>query len=497
MLISPFQEYAPTDWSGLTTETHLASIYQLDVQMASDLITLIHQTNYGMDLDSFLGQFGTKTFNSDEDFRWMLQGQSRRNLPLKRAEINGTAVSATSEAGKNGATFTLVFPEALFSETDLIVGEKNERYPIRVLSGPTFVGDEVHYECDLFTGDPFLFIPYEELIQNKRFSKEWNPVETTLSVKGGTVNYTSPFAMRNTFTFIRMEDTRPGNMIDKPVAFSWIVVDENNVKSTKTTWMQYADWEFETQFKESKSLALMFATSNRREDGTYSQKGLSGNYIRQGAGIRQQMETSNVAYYNEFDIEWATEILLDTSINRLSKDNRKFIWRTGEWGMYQFSKSLEDYASLYTPLFDNTRVVAGAGNSMKFKGQFLEYMGPNGIEMTLSHEPMNDNTVRNKVYHPDGGLAESRRYDILDVGTSNGQANIQKCYVKGQENIMGYIPGLRHPFKLGKESYNSIMAHSVDGYSIHRACAFGAMVTDPTRTLGMIPSILSEVGVVY
>lgn len=494
MTAFPLQEYLPTDWSGLTTENHLAAIYGLDVQEASDLVTMLHQINSGMDLDTFLSQFGVKYFDSDEDFRWLLQGNSRKNVPLVRAEIDGTAVTAASQAGLGGGEFTLVFNEDFFSDVDLIVGEKNERYSIQILDVPSQVGTEVHYRCKLFTKDNTLFIPFAEIVNGKRFSRDWSPVERTLSVKGSHVNYTSPFSMINTFTSIRMQDVRPGNMIAKPVAFSWQVQGEGGTE-TKTTWMQYADWEFEQQFKEMKSRLLMFAVSNRNDDGSYTAKGKSGYEIKQGAGIRQQMESSNVAYYNTFDIKWATTILLDLSVNRLTRDEREFIFRTGEWGMYQFSESLEDYSALYTPLQVTERVYSGKGNTLGYKGQFLEFMGPQGVKITLSHEPMNDNPTRNKIYHPDGGLAESYRYDVLDVGTSNGASNIQKTMAKNQPEIMAYIPGLRNPYT--PDGKMTMAAHSVDGYEFHRMTTCGSMVTDPTRCVAMIPNLLSDVGVTY
>lgn len=494
MTAFPLQEYLPTDWSGLTTENHLASIYAIDIQEASDLVTMLHQINNGMDLDTFLSSLGVKYFKSDDDFRWHLQGFSRKNIPLVRAEIDGTAVATTDKAGLAGSRFTLIFNEDFFSDTDLIVGEKNERYPIRILDIPEFDGSEVRYECELMTNDPDLFIPYTELVAGKRFSREWNPVERTLSVKGGQVNYTSPFSMINTFTMIRMQDVRPGNLVSKPVAFSW-QVEYDGRKETKTTWMQYADWEFETQFQETKSRLLMFSTSNKNTDGTYSAKGKSGYEIKQGAGIRQQMESSNTAYYNTFDIRWLTTVLLDLSVNRLTRDERNFILRTGEWGMYQFSEALEDYTALYTPLHVTERVYSGSGNTLGYRGQFLEFKGPQGVQVTLSHEPMNDNPTRNKIYHPDGGLAESYRYDILDVGHANGAPNIQKCMVEGQEDMMIYINGLRDPFN--PTAKLTAAAHSVDGYEVHRASVCGAMVTDPTRTAAALPELLEEVGVIY
>jgi hypothetical protein len=420
-------------------------------------------------------------------------GNSRKNVPLLRAEINGVAVTPTDKVGINGSHFTLVFEEDYFSDTDLIVGEKNERYPVRILDEPTYAGTEVLYECELFTGDSELFLPFEELQSNKRFSKEWNPIERYFSQKGGTVNYTSPFSMINRFTSVRMEDTRPGNFTAKPVSFTWKTPDGD-----KTTWLQYADWELDTQFQDSLSYLLMFATSNKSEDGTVKQKGKSGVEIIQGAGVKQQIDSSNVAYYNNFTIQYLTEFMLDMSINRLAKDQRKFMFRTGEWGMYQFSESLEDFSQLYTPNRTDDRIYMGSGNAMGYRGQFLEFKGPNGIEISVMHEPLNDDLVRNKIIHPDGGVAESRVYYLLDIGTSNGVRNIQKCSVK-KGSVRAVIPGIRcNPKAPDLGGSWSMAANPVDGWYITMAeFGIGARVTDPSRTGIMLPAVLADYGVTY
>ncbi len=483
--ISQFQMYESTNWSGLTTDNHLGALFQIEPQQASELLTRIYNVNFGMDLDTYLNQFPSLYLDTDDDFQWKLQGAGAKNIPLIEARINGTTLASTDKAGIGATRFELVFAEQYFTDVNLLVGEKNELYPMQVVDDPKPDGMNWVYTVELRTGDSELFVPFEELQAGKRFSKDFSPVGATMSKKGGGVHYVSPFKMQNSFSQIRMEDTRPGNMINRPVQFSFMGEDGK----VHTTWTQYADYEFEAQFRMEKNRLLMFATPNKTSQGTYLNKDRGGYASRQGAGIRAQMAPSNTSYYNSFNIKWLTEQLLGLSIGKLSKDKRKFVLRTGEWGMYQFSMALENYASLYTPLFDTNRVYKGKDNTMGFRGQFLEYMGPNGIEITLSHEPMYDDPERNKVMHPNGGLAESYRYDILDVGTSDGEANIRKVYQRGAEDIMGYIPGLRNPFS--PDGKMSVMAHGTDGYQIHRMSVLGAMIKNPMNCMQIIPSILA------
>lgn len=486
--ISPLQMYEAKDWAGLTTKNHLASIYQVEPQFASKLVNRIFQVNNQIDLDTYLNKFQPMYLDTDDDFKWLLQGYGDKNVPLVEARLTltGSAISATDEPGKNFTRFYVVFPERYFSDTQIIVGEDHELYPLRIVSEPISEGSLSVYEVELMTGDPDLFMPYEKLQSGKRFSKNWSPVSDTLSVKGGTPNYTSPFQMVNTFSMMRMMDKRPGNMISRPVAFSWI--GENG--KTMSTWMQYADYQFERQFRKQKSKMLMYATSNKASDGTYKQKDVSGYEIKQGAGIKQQMESANVAYYNTFSIEWLTEMLLDISVNRLDETDREFVLLTGEWGMYQFHKALQNYSQLYTPIRNESRIKSVGGNGLQYNGQFVEYMGPQGVKVTLMHDPTKDDIERNIIRHPDGGLANSYVYDILDMGkVSNGTPNVRKVYVKGADDVLGYVPGLRNPFT--PDLKNSMMANSVDGYEIHRMTQCGAMVQDPTRTMSIKPSIIN------
>ena len=175
--ISPFQMTEAQAWAGLTTKNHLGAIYQSKPQMASKLMTRIAQTNFGLDLDSYLDQFSPLYLDTDDDFEWDLIGSAKKNVPLVEARIAGTAVTAASTAGFNFTEFELVFPEQWFSDENVIVGEKNEVYSVQVIADPTPEGTNWVYRVKLITGDPDLYFPYDELTSGKRFSKDWSLVE--------------------------------------------------------------------------------------------------------------------------------------------------------------------------------------------------------------------------------------------------------------------------------------------------------------------------------
>ena len=66
--ISPFQMTEAQAWTGLTTKNHMGAIYQANPQSASKLMTRIYQTNFGLDLDTYLGQFSPLTLDTDDDY---------------------------------------------------------------------------------------------------------------------------------------------------------------------------------------------------------------------------------------------------------------------------------------------------------------------------------------------------------------------------------------------------------------------------------------------
>jgi len=487
MRISPFQLYESEDITGLVTKAHLGYRFGIEPQQASKVATMIHQANSGATISAYLDKFPSMTFKTDDDFTWDIVSNGKKNVPLVAAQIVlGTAITAADRVGADYGEFYLFFNEAYFTDVNVIVGERNETYPIQILADPVNVGGQWRYRCRLLTGNPNLFIPFGELAAGKRFSKDFSPVEKTMSKKGGGVHYTFPYKMMNAFTMIRMQDTIPGNMIERPVKFSWV---DPVTKKLMTTWMDYRSFELEMQYQDEINHLLMYATSNKTDQGTYMQRGKSGHVLQMGAGIKEQMESSNYSTYNTFDIKRFTELLLDLSVGKIVMGQREVTVMTGEWGMYQFSEALEDYSSLYTPSRDSYRIYSKAGNVMGFRGQFLEFIGPNGVKVNIMHDALKDDFARNKIYYTGKqGLAESYTYDILNMGTSDGRPNIQKVFMSPFGDIRGYEPGLREPFTIGQQV--RIMSNPVDAWTEHRAFTGGALIYDPTRTAVYEPNIL-------
>lgn len=496
--LNKFQMISFDHWKGLTKENHLGSIFRLAPQKATNLMVQLLAFYRGKTLDTFLSQFPVKEFDNDNEYTWDVVGSSRRNIPIVEARDASGQVITTGNAGVGTEPFYVVFPEDWFADGEVIVGEKNEVYPLRILGDPRMEGTHAVYKVELMGGVTG-GIPADELAPGKRFSVEYAPVEKELSRKVGDVRFTSPVAMRNEFSVIRIQHKVPGSMLNKKLAVGIPTVEPTAngklTKSVRDMWMHVVDWEVECQWSDYKNNILMYGRSNRTANGEYMNFGKSGNAIKMGAGLREQMEYANVMYYNTFSLKLLETALYELSAAKLDFGDRYFVIKTGERGASQFNKAVINDLSGWT-IFDidnsSVNVVSKTtsklhSNALKAGFQFTEYLAPNGVRVKIDVDPFYDDPVRNKVLHPDGGVAESYRYDILYIGTMD-QPNIFKCKVRGDEEYRGYQWGLRNPYTGQKN--NDYMSFDEDSAVIHRMATLGVCVLDSTRTMSLIPAIL-------
>ena len=500
--LGKFQMQTFNHWKGLTKDNHLGSILQNNPQQATNLMVQLLALYRGKTLDTFLSQFPTKEFDTDDEYTWQVTGSSSRNIPLVEArDCDGNIISASSaNVGVAGEVFYLVFAEDWFADGEVIVGDLNEVYPIRVLGEGRNEGTNTVYKVELMGGIT-TGIPAERLLAGERFSVEYAPVERELSRQVGDIRFASPISMRNEFSSIRIKHKVPGNKMDKKLAFGIPMLDDNGTKVVFNEWMLYEQWEFEKLWNEYKNNLLAFGRSNRNKNGEYLNIGKSGEVIRMGAGLYEQMEVSNTDSYNNFSLRRFMDNLYQISRTKLDFGERKFIVKTGELGAIQFSRAALTDGSGWNPItyeYDaaalgmmsktTSKMTPNGGAFRMTMPQVTEFIAPNGVYVKIDVDPFYDDPVRNKVQHHLGGPAMSYRYDIFDIGTMD-QPNIFKVGVKGQVgDITGYQWGLRNPFT--KIYGNSNMSHDEDSATIHRMTTTGVCVLDPTRTMSYIPAEL-------
>lgn len=500
--LGKFQKQAFSHWMGTSKLNHLGGIFQLQPQKATNLMVQLLAWYKGKTLDTFLSRFPVKEFDSDDEYTWDIIGSSRRNIPLVEArDIDGTIIDSAyaTNVGLNGEFFYLVFPENWFADGEVIVGELNEIYPVRVLGDGRNEGTNTVYKCELM-GGIVTGMPVEELLPGKRFSVEYAPVSREFSRKVGDIRFASPVSMRNEFTTIRIQHKVSGAMLNRKVAFGIPVARETNGRykpEVINMWMHEVQWELEQQWNDYKNNVLAYGRSNRNKNGEYLNFDKSGEVIRMGAGLFEQMEVSNTMPYNTFSLKVIEDALYQLSAAKLGFGERTFIMRTGERGALQFHKAVLDTVSGWQAFQINGDAVGMVKrtnsplheNALSAGFQFVEFLAPNGVRLKVEVDPFYDDPVRNKIQHPMGGPAYSYRYDIFDIGTMD-QPNIFKVAVKGQNgDYTSYEWGLRNPYT--GQMGNPYASHDEDSATVHKMTTTGICVLDPTRTMSLIPALIA------
>ena len=498
--LGKFQMQGFSHWKGLTLENHLGAIFQTTPQKASNLMVKLLAYYRGKTLETFLSKFPTKEFEDDTEYYWDIIGSTQRNIPLVEArDEDGTVITAASaNVGAGTAPFYLVFGEDWFADGEFIVGNLNELYQFRILGNARMEGSNAVYKVELAGGNS-TGCPSERLLAGERFSVEAAYVEKELSRKVGDVRFASPVSMRNEWSVVRIQHKVAGSMLNKKLAVGIPMVseaaDHKIVSKVADKWMHNVEWEVEQQFQDYKNKALAFGRSNRNGNNEYTNVGKSGGVIKTGAGIFEQSEVANTMFYNRFSLGLLEDALYELSAAKLDFGDRYFVINTGERGAIQFHKAVLTTVSGWTQfVLDNSslKVVEKTqsnlhSNALSAGYQFVEYKAPNGVRIKVNVDPFYDDPVRNKILHPDGGVAMSYRYDIWYIGTMD-QPNIFKCKIKGENELRSYQWGLRNPFT--GQMGNPYMSFDEDSAIIHRMATLGACVLDPTRTMSIIPSIL-------
>lgn len=498
--LGKFQSQDFYKWAGLTKENHLGEAGLLKPQEIPGLmIKLMAYDRGGMNLEALLSKYPVKEFESEDEFTWDVIGSIRRNIPLVEARENGVTVnpSANVMVGANHKEFELVFDEDYFGDGEVIVGNLNQVYPIRIKGEARFEGSNAVYTVEVY-GNNSAGIPASRFKPGEeRFSYDYAPVEREGSRKVGTTRHATPVSMRSEWSRVRIDKKVYGNMNGKKIAFGIPVLGKDangkTVKKVENMWMFHEDWAVEQTFSEYKNHVLAFGVSTRNSNGDYVNFGKSGNAIKAGDGLYAQMEAANTIYYSKFSLALLEQVLGDLLGNR-NVANHTIVIRTGKWGAMQFHKAVLNEVSGWTQfVVDNSSVKAiqrvnsaDHGNALAAGFKFTEWISPMGYRVKIEVDNGYDDDVRNKIKHSSGtGVAQSYRMDILDMGTYD-EPNIFKCKIKGQDEFRGFSWG---PFSnpwTGQYNNNNA-SYDEDSAMVHKMAILGICVLDPTRTVSLIP----------
>lgn len=501
--IGKWQVRKATTFNGLVKENQLVELFRKCPQQAPwAMVQLLQRNDYGKAWESFLSQFPVKYFKDHSKYYWDVMGDARRNIPV----VDVRAIDGTTYVGAAGVTdstpigasyepFYIVFNEDYFHKGEVIYGMLNEKTVLRVRSEkPIMEGRNAVYEVECFGAKMQNGIPYKYVKPGQRYSYGPAYVGETLSREVGDLGYESPMGMSNNWSTVRIKTKVPGGS-ENIVLEMGIPVSVNGKVRIEKYWTPYVDLKLEAKFKDYKDLAIVYGVSTENEDGSFSNFDFSGEPIKTGDGLLDQMARNGERYYNDFSLEMLNQALYELSVNTTGLNgNRTYVLSCGEAFAIDFNKAVKSdvsgwYMTTNADAIGAVKKVSSElhSNALGAGFQFTEYYGPNNVTIKLHIDPWKDDPVVNKLQWK-GAPAMSRRADLFFIGDEQ-QPNIQLCRVEGAEEYRGYMWGIRNSFT--KEMVNPHMSYDEDSTSIHKMSnQFGICILDPTRTRSFIPDVL-------
>lgn len=481
MQISPLQITNMNWHAGLTQDTHLSTFFLTEPAIASQVITRIYnrQNGYKNALSYLTGGMGKAKALDGIQYRWHVIGDSRKAISITRAVFD-----TVTNPGQYATTFKIGVGEKWFAEGDTLVPD-DPQYSFRVMGEPYFDGSDFILTCQVVSGDQTSYIPATLLVVGKEVSKDFNTVEHDHSRTSGETHYATPLQLENYMSTLRKKYSVTGAAHSRVMV---VKMQNPETGETTSTWVKYAEWEFWKQFMDEIEIMLMFGKSNVKSNGTTDLKGASGNTIYTGAGLESQIAPGNKRYYTTLTEQTIRNFMNDLAFNGTEDGPREYVALCGRNFMDLFDQAMKRSASNFTLV--DSKFIAGQGQDLTLQGQFLTYVGLNGDKFTLKeYKPYND-TVRNRLLHPQTGRpAESYKATFLNFKSySKGEPNIQKVYAQDREMVTTYIEGMYGPYGPKK---NGSSASSVDGYTFEAMTECGIMLKDPTDAAQLILDVSS------
>lgn len=473
-VLNSLQLFRTKHFSGLVDENMISNALQTRPHEISTVLSYIFGTYENTSLDFLTSGLGRTMTIDQRHYEWDVMIDSEKPITIRKAVWADTTVSSSShKAGLGNTTFELWLSDKWFGPGAILAFD-DRTYKVRVQGAPRQDGNSWVYTVAMANGSATSYVPYNYLLEGKEVHREGSAYEE-YSDEADIVNYQTPFKLRNHLTTHRLSYDITGSASVMKMVIAMKMPDG---KMTYL-WSDMQEWIALRQWYQSLERSLIYSNYNANSNGTVDLIGSNGRPVYIGAGMLEQISPANKRNYTTMTAELLENYLYDLSFNMRTMGDRKFVAFAGEMAMREFDRVLKDKAGNYTTV--DTKFISGSGQELTLGGQFTTYKMINGVELTLKHVPVYDNTIINRTYHPvTGKPLESYRMTFLDLGTSDGESKLHKVVRTDREMVMWHTGGSVAPGSGHSKSINTLRSNARDGYQVHFLGEQGIRLADPT-----------------
>lgn len=454
--------------------------------------------NPQLEMINYVNQFPVKMVDGENDkFFYDVQGEASTGLVLKDIELADTGAmlsngTLNSPITSNQEVF-LYFERPLASQTQIVKNPSDEFHFLIKSEEKTASG--TRYRASVITEPGQYFnVPLDAVAMKGRWAVVSGAVAQHWSDKGMEVgHFAGSYKMMTMLAKMRYQYAVSGAMIDQGKNYTlkvpFALVDPKTGKMVEVkSYVSALDMAAIMEFELIKARALLYGKKNWDKWGNITNKDENGYDIPTINGLFNQVAKFNKLKYNTFDLDYLTDVVMQRTIHKRSRNNRKVKLVTGSYGAIQFHKAVDAKVgsqnfTLTSGQFVNSASASntGSSNTLGFGHQYTQYRAVNGIEFEIVIADWLDDRDFFGVAHPDNPHvnAESFTY-YLTAGGNLGDTDAGIYRLKPNTNTMpamGVIPGLRSPLSQGRSM--SAIASPRDGYECHYMDATGIVLADP------------------
>jgi hypothetical protein len=490
------QQYQAIDHKGFKTESSLYNLYMKKPEYLTLSTVMLSDNERDASLVKFYNMFDTMTINSENEMvKWRVSGRGSQNCALEDI-INQAGLRLSIDAnfpavfGANREHFYMIFDKPLFSQTQIIKNEDDSSH--FQIHAEIENGGKTMYEVSLVNDNYDMNVSVSKVAINSRFNVVGAMVPDHLSDRGMKPTFTTEYEMAIRGGKFRMQYEISGAMIEQgrnyPLALPFRIPTNQGKVTEVTGYINAMDQACLMQAEVIKAKACLYGKKNWLTDGSVLDLSPGQFQVPSIMGLFEQIAPGNRHYYNTFDLDWLTDLILSKQIAKRSRNNRRVKLVTGEFGAKAFHEAVDAKVGASSPIFtmanqfiqSGSASNIGASNPLSFGYQYTQYRAVNGLEFEVEIADWMDDNEFFPQMHPSGlGSAESYRYLIMPENKSSGIYKLKPN--NSQLPISKVIPGLRDPFTAGGKGFSplNMAASSVDGYEVHHMDYMGLVMTDP------------------
>ena len=482
-------QFTKTKWNaGMTEQNHLAQALLTQPEVISKTVAYAFgPRKYALGyLTQGMGRMAgssVKQTISNRQYRWPLMGMLAKAIPVI------TQLTGGATPGINRSMFEIEISEKHFGLGDILVTDSGYQFRVQSDLRPGSNGGWV-VTGQLVKPDPTLFIPSAEFEPGKQLSKGFTAVEE-FSDEAGSFVMATPFWFENQLTTVRSSFGMTGGAQTDVMVLK---IGDSNRKGGSMLWMYEQEYQHMLQWNEQCEWMMWYSQYNRDIQGQVYLPGQNGRPVLIGAGVHEQIAPSNKRNYTVLTENVIREFLNDLMEQSYDSEAKKWVGFCGWWFFDEFDRAMKTAIQRYTIV--DTKFITGSGQELGLGGQFITYKGLNGNEITLVHNPLYDNHVKNRKLHPRTGKPlESYKCTFLDFGIYGGESNIAMV-AKGADGIdrsmmSWFNAGSQTPQggDSGAKGYMSALrSNALDGWTCHFLSEKGIRIINPL-SCGMLECV--------